>query len=156
MELFKAVTGIDLIHVPYKAAGQGYIDTMTGEIQAFFFNLPGPLPHVKAGRLRALAVTSAKRAEQVPNVPTLMESGVPDFEVTVWQGYAMPKGTSKAHLASIHAAMLKALASPELKQRFFENGVSAAPVTPDEFVKFIGVETAKWKKAVAISGAKVE
>ena len=156
MELFKAVTGTDLVHVPYKVASQGYAETISGEIQGFFFNLPGPLPHVKAGRLRALAVTSAKRAEQVPDVPTIMESGIPDFEVTVWQGYAMPKGTSKAHLASIHAAMMKALASPDLKQRFFDNGVAAAPQTPDEFVKFIGVEYAKWKKAVALSGAKVE
>ena len=156
MELFKAITGIDLIHVPYKAAGQAYIETITGQIQTFFFNLPGPLPHIKAGRLRALAVTSAKRAEQVPDVPTIMESGIPDFEVTVWQGYAMPKGTSKAHLASIHAAMMKALALPDLKQRFFDNGVAAAPQTPDEFVKFIRVEYAKWKKAVELSGAKVE
>jgi tripartite-type tricarboxylate transporter receptor subunit TctC len=156
MELFKSVAGVDLVHVPYKAAGQAYIDTITGEIQAFFFNLPGPLPHVKAGRLRALAVTSAKRAEQVPDVPTIMESGVPNFEVTVWQGYAMPKGTSKAHLASVHAAMMKALASPDLKQRFFDNGVSAAPGTPEEFTRFIAAERAKWNKAVALAGAKLE
>jgi len=113
MELFKAVTGTDLVHVPYKVASQGYAETM-------------------------------------------MESGIPDFEVTVWQGYAMPKGTSKGHLVRIHAAMMKALASPDLKQRFFDNGVAAAPQTPDEFVKFISVEYAKWKKAVALSGAKVE
>ena len=156
MELFKAVTGIDLIHVPYKTASQGYTDTISGEIQAFFFNLPGPLPHVKAGRLRALAVTSAQRAPQVPDVPTIKESGIPDFEVTVWQGYAMPKGTSKAHVASIHAAMIKALAMPELKQRFFESGVAPAPITPEEFRKFIDVEYAKWKKAVTISGAKID
>lgn len=156
MELFKSVTGIDIVHVPYRVASQGYTDTIAGEIQGFFFNLPGPLPFVKAGRLRALAVTSAKRAEQLPNVPTIMESGIADFEVTVWQGYAVPKGTSKAHIASIHAAMLKALAAPELKQRFFDNGVAAAPQSPDEFVKFINVETAKWQKAVAVSGAKVE
>ena len=156
MELFKAMAGIDLVHVPYKAAGQAYIETMTGQIQAFFFNLPGPLPHIKAGRLRALAVTASKRAEQVPDVPTIMESGIPDFEVTVWQGYAMPRGTSKTHLASIHAAMMKALASPDLKQRFFDNGVAAAPQKPDEFVKFIRADRAKWKKAVALAGAKVE
>jgi tripartite-type tricarboxylate transporter receptor subunit TctC len=156
MELFKAVTHIDLIHVPYKTASQGYTDTISGEIQAFFFNLPGPLPYVKAGRLRALAVTSAKRAEQVPDVPTIMESGIPDFEVTVWQGYAMPKGTSKAHLAGVHAAMIKALASPDLKRRFFDAGVAAAPQSPDEFAKFISVEYAKWKKAVALAGAKVD
>ena len=156
MELFKAITGIDLVHVPYKAAGQAYIETITGQIQTFFFNLPGPLPHIKAGRLRALAVTSAKRAEQVPDVPTIMESGIQDFEVTVWQGYAMPKGTSKAHLATIHAAMMKALASPDLKQRFYDNGVAAAPQAPGEFVEFIRAEYAKWKKAVELSGAKVE
>jgi tripartite-type tricarboxylate transporter receptor subunit TctC len=156
MELFKAVTGTNLVHVPYKVSSQAYIETITGQIQAFFFNLPGPLPHVKAGRLRALAVTSAKRAEQVPDVPTIMESGVPNFEVTVWQGYSMPRGTSKAHLAAIHAAMMKALASPDLKQRFFDNGVAAAPQRPAEFARFIRDERAKWKKAVEISGAKAE
>jgi tripartite-type tricarboxylate transporter receptor subunit TctC len=156
MELFKSVTGIDLIHVPYKVASQGYTDTISGEIQGFFFNLPGPLPHVKAGRLRALAVTSAKRAEQVPDIPTIMESGIANFEVTVWQGYAMPKGTSQAHLDRVHAAMMKALADPDLKKRFFDAGVMASPVSPAEFAKFIGVEYAKWKKAVEVSGAKTE
>lgn len=156
MELFKAVVGIDMIHVPYKVASVGYTDTIAGEVQSFFFNLPGPLPHVKAGRLRALAVTSAKRAEQVPDIPTIIESGIPDFEVTVWQGYAMPRGTSKAHQASVHAAMMKALADADLKKRFFEAGVAAAPQTPDEFAKFVNVEFAKWKKAVALAGVKME
>jgi len=156
MELFKSVAGIDMVHVPYKVASQGYTDTIAGEIQSFFFNLPGPLLFVKAGRMRALAVTSAKRAEQLPDVPTIIESGLPDFIVTVWQGYAMPKGTSNAHAASVHAAMMKALAVPELKQRFFDNGVSAAPQSPDAFAKFIKAEYAQWQKAVAISGAKIE
>jgi tripartite-type tricarboxylate transporter receptor subunit TctC len=156
MELFKSVAGIDIIHVPYKNASQGYIDTIGGEIQGFFFNLPGPLPYVKAGRLRALAVTSAKRAEQLPNVPTIMESGVPDFEVTVWQGYAVPRGTSPAIVAKIHAAMMKAFTAPDLKQRFFDNGVAAAPQSPAEFVKFVEIETAKWQKAVTLAGAKIE
>lgn len=156
MEYFKATTGIDLVHVPYKNAAQGYTDTISGQIQAFFFNLPGPLPFVKAGRLRALAVTSAKRAPQVPDVPTIMESGVPDFEVTVWQGYAVPKGVSPTHVRAIHSAMMKALATPDLQQRFVENGVAAAPQSPDEFMKFARNETAKWQKAIALSGAKVE
>lgn len=156
MELFKAVAGIDLVHVPYKVASQGYTDTISGQIQAFFFNLPGPLPFVKAGRLRALAVTSAKRADQVPDIPTIMESGIKDFEVTVWQGYAVPKGTSKAHATAIHAAMMKALSDPDLKQRFFDAGVVAAPVSPAEFEKFIAGELAKWKKAVALAGVKAD
>jgi len=156
MEYFKAATGIDLVHVPYKNSAQGYADTISGELQAFFFNLPGPLPHVKAGRLRALAVTSAKRAAQVPELPTIMESGIPNFEVTVWQGYAVPRGTPQPVVDKIHAAMMKALALPALQKRFFEAGVAAAPVTPAEFVKFVKAETAKWQKVVAISGAKVE
>ncbi len=156
MEYFKSVVGIDLVHVPYKNAAQGYTDTISGQIQAFFFNLPGPLPFVKAGRLRALAVTSAKRAPQVPDVPTIMESGVPDFEVTVWQGYAVPKGVSQAQVRTIHATMMKALASPDVQQRFVENGVATAPQTPAEFTKFVKEETAKWHKAITLSGAKVE
>jgi len=156
MELFKSMAGLDLVHVPYKNASQGYTDTISGQIQAFFFNLPGPLPHVKAGRLRALAVTSAKRAPQVPDVPTVMESGIPDFEVTVWQGYAVPKGTPERYVAKIHEAMMTALASPDLHKRFFDAGVAAAPMTPEAFRKFVEAETAKWKKAIALSGAKVE
>jgi tripartite-type tricarboxylate transporter receptor subunit TctC len=156
MELFKAMTGIDLVHVPYKNASQGYIDVISGQLQASFFNLPGALPNVKAGRLRALAVSSAKRAEQLPDVPTVMESGVPDFEVTVWQGYAVPTGTPRVYVAKIHSAMMKALAAPDLRQRLIENGVSAAPMTSEEFMKFMNAEVAKWKKAVAVSGAKVE
>ncbi|MEQ1772965.1 MAG: tripartite tricarboxylate transporter substrate binding protein [Burkholderiales bacterium] len=156
MELFKSVTDIDIVHVPYKNAAQGVIDVIGGQLQAMFFNLPSALPNVKAGRLRALAVSSAKRTEQLPGVPTIMESGVKDFEVTVWQGYAVPKGTPQPIVANIHAAMMKALAVPELKQRFFDNGVAVAPVTSAEFVKFVNAETAKWQKAVTISGAKVE
>jgi tripartite-type tricarboxylate transporter receptor subunit TctC len=156
MEYFMSVTGTKMIHVPYKNSAQGYIDTITGEIQAFFFNLPGPLPHVKSGRLRALAVTSLKRAPQVPDIPTIVESGIPDFEVIVWQGFAVPKATPQPIVSKIHATMLKALAVPELQKRFFDNGVAAAPVTPAEFTKFVNAETAKWKKVVTISGAKVE
>ena len=129
---------------------------ISGQLQASFFNLPGALPNVKAGRVRALAVTSAKRAEQLPDVPTVMESGVPDFEVTVWQGYAVPKGTPRAYVAKIHAAMMKSLAMPDMQRRLIENGVSAAPMSPEEFVKFTTAEIAKWQKAVTVSGAKVE
>ena len=156
MELFKSVAGIDLVHVPYKNSAQGYVDVIAGQVQAMFFNLPGPLPHVKAGRLRALAVSSAKRAEQLPNVPTVMESGIPDFEVTVWQGYALPRGSPQIYVSRIHAAMMKALALPDIQQRFYENGVVAAPMTPEAFRKFVQAETVKWQKVIAISGAKLE
>ena len=84
------------------------------------------------------------------------ESGIPDFEVTVWQGYALPRGAPQKYVAAIHAAMMKALKSPELHKRFFDAGVSAAPQTPEAFRKFVEAETAKWKKAIDISGAKVD
>ncbi len=156
MELFKAATGIDVVHVPYKNSSQGFTDVAGGQMQACFFTLPGLLPFVKSGRMRALAVSSARRAEQLPNVPTVMESGVPDFDVTVWQGFAVPRGTPQNDVAKIYAAMMKALAMPELKQRFFENGVAAVSMTPGEFTKFANVETAKWQRAVTISGLKSE
>ncbi|HEV7822823.1 MAG TPA: tripartite tricarboxylate transporter substrate binding protein [Burkholderiales bacterium] len=156
MEYFMAKTGINLVHVPYKNSSQGYTDTIGGEVQAFFFNLPGPLQHVKSGRLRALAVTSAKRAPQVPDVPTVMESGFPDFEVTVWQGYAVPRGTPQPVVAKIHAAMMQALALPELEKRFFDVGVFVAPQTPAEFVKFVNAETVKWRTVVTEAKVTVE
>ncbi len=156
MEFLKSIAGIDLVHVPYKNSAQGYIDVIGGQVEAMFFNLPGPLPHVKAGRLRALAVSSVKRAEQVPNVPTVIEAGIPDFEVTVWQGYAVPRGTPQTYVSKIHAAMMKALESPDIRQRFYDNGVTAEPTTPEAFRKFVQAETAKWKKVIAISGARVE
>ncbi len=156
MELFKAATGINIVHVPYKSSAQGFTDVAGGQIQTCFFTLPGVLPFVKSGRMRALAVSSAKRAEQLPNVPTVIESGVPNFDVTVWQGFAVPRGTPQHLVTKIYAAMMKAVAMPELKQRFFENGVAAVPMTPAEFAQFANGETAKWQRAVTVSGLKPE
>ena len=156
MELFKVATGIDVVHVPYKNSSQGFTDVAGGQIQSCFFTLPGLLPFVKSGRMRALAVSSAKRAEQLPNVPTIQESGVADFDVTVWQGIAVPRGTSPGQIAKIHAAMAKAASMSELRQQFFDNGVAAVSMTPAEFAKFAEAETAKWQKAVTVAGLKAE
>lgn len=101
-------------------------------------------------------ISAAKRAEQLPTVPTVIESGVPNFDVAVWQGFAVPRGTPQIYVTKVYAAMMKAVASPELKQRFFENGVAAVPMTPAEFAKFAIGETAKWQKAVTVSGMKPE
>ena len=114
-----------------------------------------PMGHL-AGRLRPLAVTSAKRADQVPDVPTMMESGVPDFEVTVWNGAAVPVATPGAIVNRLHDAMMKALSLPDLKLRFSENGVAASPTTREEFMAFIKSETAKWAKVVKEAGIHIE
>lgn len=156
MELFKSRTGIDLVHVPYRNSAQGFTELVGGNLQAWFSNLPSALGNLKAGRLRGLAVTSAKRAEQLPEVPTIMESGVPDFEVTAWQGLAVPVATPGPIVDRLHAAMMQTLAAPDLKQRFAEQGVTAAPITRAAFAAFVKSEGAKWAKVVQDSGAKVE
>ena len=156
MELFKSRTGTDLVHVPYKAMAQGFLDLMSGQHQAMFANLPGQLPLIKAGRVRPLAVTSAERAVQVPDVPTMMESGIPDFEVTVWQGVAVPVATSGAIVERLHGVMMKTLAAPDLKQRLLEQGVVASPSTRVEFAAFVRSESARWAQVVKESGATLE
>jgi tripartite-type tricarboxylate transporter receptor subunit TctC len=149
-------TGAKWVYVPTKGGQASIMTLATGEGDLLFMGMLQTLPHVKAGRLKLIAVSSEKRDPNLPNVPTVIESGIPDFEVTVWQGYAMPKGVSPAHLKSVHTAMMKALAVPDLKTRFFDNGVSAAPQTPEEFGNFVRKEHARWGKAIAVSNIKVE
>lgn len=156
MELFKSGTGIDLVHVPYKDVAQGFTDLVGGRTEAAFGNLPAHLQNVRSGRLRALVVTSAKRVEQLPEVPTVIESGLPGFEVTVWQGIAVPAATPKPIIDRLHAAMMKALAAPDLQQRFAKQGASAWPTTPEEFAAYIKSETVRWAKVVKDSGASLD
>jgi tripartite-type tricarboxylate transporter receptor subunit TctC len=156
MELFKSTTGINLIHVPYKAMAQGVIDLLGGQVEAAFNNFPTQLPNVRAGKMRALGVTSAKRMEQLPDVPTIIESGYPGFEVTVWQGLCAPAATPKAVIAKLHADVMKALATPDLRQRFAEQGVEAAPSSPEAFAAFMRAETTRWAKTVRDSGTTAQ
>jgi len=156
MELFKSRTGIDLVHIPYRVASQGIAELLGGSLHAWFNNLPSAIGNVKAARLRGLAVTSARRAEQLPEIPTVMESGVPDFEVTVWQGLAVPVATPKRILDRLHAVMMATLADSDLKQRFTEQGMAVAPVTREAFAAFIRSEVAKWAKVVKESGTKAD
>ena len=156
MEYFKTRTGIDLVHIPYKVAAQGITELVGGNLQAWFNNLPSAIGNVKSGRLRGLAVTAVKRAEQLPEVPTMIESGIPDFEVTVWQGLAVPLATPAPIIARLHAAMVKSIESPDLKQKFNDNGVTAVWSTREAFTAFIKAEAAKWAQVVKESGARVE
>lgn len=156
MEYLKSLTKIDILHVPYKSAAQGYIDLASGQLHAMFANLPGALMNVRTGKIRALAVTSAKRAEQVPDIPTMIESGLADFEVTVWQGIAVPAGTARPILDRIHATMMKTLNAPDLRQRFFDQGVVASPVSQEEFLAYTKKERARWAKVVKEANVSVE
>ena len=156
MELFRAMTGINVVHVPYKGSAPAMADLLGGHIAAMFDNLGGQVAAVKSGRVRALGITTAKRSAQLPEVPTIAESGVPGFEVMVWYGMCAPAAVPGSILAKLNADVLKALATADLQQRLTEQGIDAAPMTRQEFEAFIKSETVKWAKAVKDSGATAE
>ena len=151
-ELFKSMTGANITHVPYKGATLAYTDLLGGRIAMQVSNLPAFLDPIKTGKVRALGVTTTKRNEQVPDVPTIAESGVPGYEVTVWYGICAPAATPKPIVAKINADMVKALNMSDLKQRLYQQGVEASPASPEAFVAFIKSETTKWAKVVKDAG----
>ena len=156
MEMLKKEVAIDLVHVPYKGGAAAVVDLLAGHIQVMFDNLPGQIAYVKSGRTRALAVTTAKRNFQLPDVPTMLESGVRNFEVTVWYGVFAPARTPKPVLTSLHTALLSALTSAEVRARMAEQGAEPTPTSPEEFATFQKNEVAKWAKVVREAGVRVE
>lgn len=148
MEMLKKQAGIDLVHVPYKGAPQALVDLLAGEISVMFGNVPAQIPHLKSGKTRALAVTGAKRNFQLPDVPTMMEAGVPDFELTVWYGVFAPARVPQPKLAVLNAALVKSLATPEVRERMAPQGAEPTPTTRDEFAAFQKAEVAKWAKVL--------
>ena len=155
-ELFKVMTGVQMTHVPYKGSAPAIQDLLSGQVQLMFDNLPPSLPQIKAGRLHALAVTSATRAPALPDVPTVAESGLPGFEASSWFGLLAPAGTPPAIIAKINAEVATWLASPEGKEKLASIGANAAGGSPEDFARHIQAETAKWAKVVKESGAKVD
>jgi tripartite-type tricarboxylate transporter receptor subunit TctC len=151
-ELFKSMTGANLTHVPYKGATLAYTDLIGGRIAMQISNLPAFLDPIKTHKVRALGVTTLKRNPQVPDVPTIAESGVPGYEVTVWYGLCGLAGTPSPILAKINADMTRALNMPDLRQRLYVQGVEATPNTPESFSAFIKAETTKWAKVVKDAG----
>jgi len=154
-ELFKSMTGCNMVHVPYKGAGPALIDQTAGQIQVFFDNLPSSVPHIKGGRIRALAVTSEGIEPSAPDLPTIAAT-VKGYEATAWFGIGMPKGTPVEVVAKMNAEVNKALVDPIMQKRLAELGGIPISGTPADFGKIIVEETTKWAKVVEISGAKVE
>ena len=152
MELFKLTTGINIVHVPYKGGAPALADVMGGQITGMFGNLPEQLAAIKSGKTRALAVSTLKRSPQLPDVPTVAESGFPDFEVTVWYGVCAQAGVPKPILAKLNATLVKTLNTPEMKARLAESTIDASPTTPGEFADFIAAETVKWARVVKDAG----
>jgi len=155
-ELFKTMAGVDMMHVPYKGSSPALTDLIGGQVQIMFDNLPSSLPQIKGGKLRAVAVTSMKRAPALPDVPTINESGLPGFEASSWFGILAPAGTPAPIVARINAEINKWLQSADAREKLLGQGAEAAGGTPEQFAGYIRSETEKWAKVVKASGAKVD
>ena len=154
-ELLAIMTGIKLTHVSYRGTGPAMTDLLGGQIPVLFDNLPGSIQQIKAGRIRALGVTTKERVASLPDVPTIGET-VPGYEVSVWFGISGPKGMPPEIVAKLNAAVNAVLANPKLKERFHDLGGEVMPMSPAEFGKLVADETAKWAKVVKSAGLKVE
>jgi tripartite-type tricarboxylate transporter receptor subunit TctC len=155
-ELLQRAAGIKLTHVPYKGAPPALTDTLGGQVQSFLSSVPSALGHIKTGRLRALAVTSAKRSAEMPGVPTIAESGYRGFEANTWYGLLAPAGTPAAVVARLNAEVNRVLAMPDVRDRLASEGGDALGGSPEQFASFLRAEHAKWGRVVKESGAKLD
>ena len=158
-ELFKSMTSTFMLHLPYRGSGPALIDLMAGNVDVMFDNLPSAMPHIRSGRLKALAVTSAARSGALPEVPTVEEVGGPllkGYEASSWFGLLAPAGTAADTASRVQQETAKAMALPAMKERLLSQGAIPSGMTPADFVRFIAAESTKWAKVVKASGAKVD
>jgi tripartite-type tricarboxylate transporter receptor subunit TctC len=155
-EMFNQMAGIDMQHIPYKGSAPALTDLLAGQTALMFDNLPSVISHVRAGKLRPLAVTTPQRSRALPDVPTVAEAGVPGYSATSWFGLLAPAGTPAPAVAKLNASILKALADPEVKKKFAEQGAEPHGEKPEQFAEFIRSETAKWGQTVKKSGATAD
>ena len=155
-ELFKALAGVNLVHIPYKGSPPAVTDLMAGEVALMFSPSSTVLPHVKSGRLRALAVTTASRLPSLPDLPTVAESGLKGYETITWFGFVAPAKTPPAVVTRHNAEIVKVLALPDVRNQFGIQGIEVLGGTPEQFASTIRDEIAKWAKVIRLSGAKAE
>jgi tripartite-type tricarboxylate transporter receptor subunit TctC len=154
--MFQREAGIKLTHIPYKGASQGAMDVIGGSVQLYMSSIPTLIGHVRSGKMRALAVTSSKRVEDLPDVPTIAEAGYKGFEATTWFGILGPAKLPQEVVVKLNAEIRKAVQKPELQKKMREQGVDLASGTPEQFGALIKTDIAKWGKVVKESGAKVD
>jgi tripartite-type tricarboxylate transporter receptor subunit TctC len=155
-ELFKRMMNVNMVHIPYKGAAPAIVDLLAGQVQVMFASPVTSLPHVRTGRLRGLAVTTARRFAVAPELPTVAESGVPGYEVDGWYGILAPARTPAPLVSAWNAELMKALANPELKERFAKEGIGTSGTTPDVFRRYIATEMEKWGRLVKEIGMTVD
>ena len=155
-ELLKWLAGVDIVHVPYKGGAPALTDLLGGQIQMAFSSVPAVLPHIKAGRLVALGVGSAKRSPALPNIPTIAEAGVPGYEYTTWYGVFAPAKTPRTLIARLNAEIVKAMETPDIKDRFTALGGDPDPGTPEELRAYMANESAKWAKIIKAANIRIE
>ncbi len=155
-ELFKSMAGVDMAHIPYKGAAAAMQDLIGGRVDLMFDNFASSAAQVKAGRVRALAVTTAKRSALAPELPTIAESGLPGFDISTWFGIFVPAGTPRPVVERLHDEFVKALAAPDVREKMLNLGAEPVGNTPGEFAAYVRSEAAKYEKLVNASGAKVD
>ncbi len=155
-ELFKSMAGVDMAHIPYKGAAAAMQDLIGGRVDLMFDNFASSAAQVKAGRVRALAVTTAKRSALAPELPTIAESGLPGFDISTWFGIFVPAGTPRPVVERLHDEFVKALAAPDVREKMLNLGAEPVGNTPGEFAAYMRSEAAKYAKLVKASGAKVD
>jgi len=155
VELFKSMTGTDILHIPYKGSGQALPDLMSGRVSMMFENMPGAVSHIKAGKVRALAVTGLKRAAAMPELPTVAESGVSGYESLSWSGLAAPAATPKEIIQRINRETAAILATPDMRARLAEQGAEAVGGAPEQFAAHIRAEREKWSRLIRERGIVV-
>jgi tripartite-type tricarboxylate transporter receptor subunit TctC len=155
-EMLKTAAGIDLVHIPFRGGGPGMMALVAGQIDLLVGQVPTVTPMVNAGRLRAIAVSGAKRSPALPDVPTMSESGLPGFDATAWYSIVVPAGTPKPIISRLHAELVKILKSPDIRERLISEGADVETSTPDELAAFVHAEIQKWAKAVKDSGTKID
>jgi tripartite-type tricarboxylate transporter receptor subunit TctC len=153
-ELLKISAKIDLVHVPYKGAGQVMQDLIGGQVPMFFSGMPPAMPHVRSGKLRALAVTSARRSPSAPEVPTMAEAGVSGFDISNWFAFFAPAGTPPEVIARLNAEINYALKQQDVREKLASAGAEVVGTSPDELARFMRAESAKFANLIKVSGAK--
>jgi tripartite-type tricarboxylate transporter receptor subunit TctC len=156
MELFKSMTKTYLLHIPYKGSAPVVTDLIAGQIDVMFDNTPNVIGHVRAGRMKALAVTTAQRSPLAPEIPTLAEAGVPGYEQTAWFGVLAPAGTPREIITRLNTEIVKVLNAPDVKERFGKQGVEVRTSTPEQFSTFLRSEVDRWGKVIREAGIKAD